>query len=123
MASIIRRKSDNTVVYYFTNLVDIGNINLTSTHANITINSGAKKLTVGDINTSTHEVINDVTAVHTWYGNVMKYDDTDGWSIDTAILNNINTHRKRFRDQDGSSEPADLKVYLTQEDYDADQEE
>tara|TARA_A100001515_G_scaffold144524_1_gene148846 strand:+ start:24206 stop:24577 length:372 start_codon:yes stop_codon:yes gene_type:complete len=123
MASIIRRKSDNTVVYYFTNLVDIENINLTSTQANITINNGAKKLTVGDINTSTHEVINDVTAVHTWYGNVMKYHDTDGWSIDTAILNNINAHRKRFRDQDGSSEPADLKVYLTQEDYDADQEE
>jgi hypothetical protein len=123
MASIIRRKSDNTVVYYFTNLVDIGNINLTSTHANITINSGAKKLTVGDINTSTHEVINDVTAVHTWYGNVMKYDDTDGWSINTTILNNVNTHRKRFRDQDGSSEPADVKVYLTQADYDADQEE
>ena len=123
MASIIRKKSDNTVVYYFTNLVDIENINLTSTHANITINSGAKKLTVGDINTTTHEVVNDVPAVHTWYGNVFKYDDTDGWSINTTILNNVNASRQRFRDMDGSDEPADLKVYLTQADYDADQEE
>ena len=123
MASIIRRKSDNIVVYYFTNLVDIGNIDLTSTHANITINSGARKLIVGDINTTTHEVVNDVTTVHTWYGNVFKYDDTDGWSIDTTTLNNINHQRKKYRDQDESSEPEDLKVYLTQADYDADQEE
>ena len=67
MASIIRKKSDNKVVYYFTNLVDINNINLTSTHATISLNSGAKPLTVGDINTTTHEVVNDVPAVHTWW--------------------------------------------------------
>ena len=123
MASIIRRKSDNTVVYYFTNLVDINNISLTSTHAELTRNNGARKFGVGDINTTTHEVVHDVPAVHTWYGNAFKYDDTDGWSINTTILNNINASRKRFRDMDESDEPADVKVYLTQADYDAHQEE
>ena len=123
MASIIRRKDNKVVTYYFTNLVDINNIDLESSPANITLKSGAKPLRVGDINTTTHEVVNDVTAVHTWYGNVFKYDDTDGWSIDTTTLNNINHQRKKYRDQDESSEPEDLKVYLTQADYDADQEE
>tara|TARA_Y100001973_G_C5132466_1_gene298526 strand:- start:306 stop:677 length:372 start_codon:yes stop_codon:yes gene_type:complete len=123
MASIIRKKSDNKVVYYFTNLVDINNINLTSTHATISLNSGAKPLTVGDINTTTHEVINDVPEVHTWWGNVFSYDDTDGWAINSAWLTMTNDMRARMRNHSGSDEPADLKVYLTQADYDADQEE
>ena len=123
MASIIRKKSDNKVVYYFTNLVDINNINLTSTHATISLNSGAKPLTVGDINTTTHEVVNDVPAVHTWWGNVFSYDDTDGWAINSAWLTMINDMRARIRNRSGDDEPAELKVYLTQADYDAAQEE
>ena len=123
MASIIRKKSDNKVVYYFTNLVDINNINLTSTHATITLNSGAKPLTVGDINTTTHEVVNDVPAVHTWWGNIFTYDDTDGWAINSTWLSMINDMRERLRNRSGNDEPAELKVYLTQADYDADQEE
>ena len=123
MASIIRRKNDNTVVFYFTNLVDINNIELASDQTKITLENGARKLTVGDVNSTTHEVINDVTAVHTWHGNAFKYHDTDGWSINTPVLNNINHQRQWIRDRDGSSEPEDLKVYLTQADYDADQEE
>jgi len=111
MASIIRRKDNQTVTYYFTNLVDIGNINLTSTHATITLNSGAKPLTVGDINTTTHEVVNDVPAIHTWFGGYTTYDDTDGWAVLTDKLNAIN-----------SLGGMDIKVYLTQDDYDADQE-
>ena len=112
MASIIRRKDNKVVTYYFTNLVDINNINLTSTHATISLKSGARHLTVGDINTTTHEVIHDVPAIHTWYGGFTKYDDTDGWSVLTDKLNDIN-----------SLDAFDIKVYLTQEDYDADQEE
>ena len=123
MASIIRKKSDNKVVYYFTNLVDINNINLTSTHATISLNSGAKPLTVGDINTTTHEVVNDVPAVHTWWGNVFSYVVTDGWAINSAWLTMINDMRARMRNRSGNDEPAELKVYLTQADYDADQEE
>ena len=112
MASIIRRKDDKTVTYYFTNLVDINNIDLESSPATITLNSGAKPLRVGDINTTTHEVVHDVPAIHTWYGGFTKYDDTDGWSVLTDKLNEMN-----------SLSGLDVKIYLTEADYDADQEE
>ena len=112
MASIIRRKDNKVVTYYFTNLVDINNINLTSTHATISLKSGAKPITVGDINTTTHEVIHDVPAIHTWFGGFTKYDDTDGWTVLTEQLNTVNSLGGK-----------NIKVYLTQEDYDADQEE
>tara|TARA_R100000353_G_scaffold40547_5_gene32136 strand:+ start:1885 stop:2223 length:339 start_codon:yes stop_codon:yes gene_type:complete len=112
MASIIRRKDNKVVTYYFTNLVDINNINLTSTHATISLKSGARLLTVGDINTTTHEVIHDVPAIHTWFGGFTKYDDTDGWTVLTEQLNTVNSLGGK-----------NIKVYLTQEDYDADQEE
>ena len=112
MASIIRRKDNNVVTYYFTNLVDINNIDLESSPATITLNSGAKPLRVGDINTTTHEVVHDVPAIHTWYGGFTKYDDTDGWSVLTDKLNEMN-----------SLSGLDVKIYLTEADYDADQEE
>ena len=111
MASIIRRKDNNVVTYYFTNLVDINNIDLESSPANITLNGGAKPLRVGDINTTTHEVVHDVPAIHTWFGSFTTYHDTDGWAVLTDKLNAIN-----------SLGGMDIKVYLTQADYDADQE-
>jgi alanine-alpha-ketoisovalerate/valine-pyruvate aminotransferase len=111
MASIIRRKDNNVVTYYFTNLVDINNIDLESSPANISLNGGARPLKVADINTTTHEVVHDVPAIHTWYGGFTKYDNTDGWSVLTDELNKMN-----------SLGGFDIKVYLTQEDYDADQE-
>ncbi len=111
MASIIRRKDNNVVTYYFTNLVDINNIDLESSPANITLNSGKKPLRVGDINTTTHEVVHDVPAIHTWYGGFTKYHDTDGWSVLTDKLNEMN-----------NLSGLDIKVYLTEADYDADQE-
>ena len=111
MASIIRRKDNNVVTFYFTNLVDINNIDLESSPANISLNGGARPLKVADINTTTHEVVHDVPAIHTWYGGFTKYDNTDGWSVLTDELNKMN-----------SLGGFDIKVYLTQADYDADQE-
>ena len=115
MASIIRRKDNQTVTYYFTNLVDINNIDIESSPANISLNGGTKPLRVGDINTTTHEVVHNVPEIHTWYGGFTKYDDTDGWSVLTEQLNTINSL--------GGVGGQDIKVYLTQADYDADQEE
>jgi hypothetical protein len=90
MAKIIRRKSDNKVFYCLDNAETA---DLTSTAFNFTLNNGARTLTALDINSSTHELLTDITPPTTFTGSGIFTYDGSSWAIDSDLLNNINAGR------------------------------
>ena len=106
MSKIIRRKSDNVVVYL---LNDNQSATLSSTKFIFTKPAGGK-VGVSDCNSDTHELITGVTAPTTWYGNMFFYADNGTWTINTSALNNENASRLAERNRTGNDTPADLKV-------------
>ena len=90
MAKIIRRKSDNKVFYCLDNAETA---DLTSTVFNFTLDNGGRTLTALDINSSTHELLTDITPPTTFTGSGVFTYDGSSWAIDTDLLNKINTGR------------------------------
>jgi len=112
MASICRRKSDNVVNYVFSNLTDINNLNLNAENFTYTIVGGHEQGYVDQsINTSTHELIHDVTPPTKFWGNCFTYIDGN-WSILTDVVTNMNNTRKAMRDKEGTDYPADIEVEI-----------
>ena len=88
MAKIIRRKSDNAIYYCLDNAETA---ELTSTEFNFTLSNGARTITALDINSSTHELLTDITPPTTFSGSgIFSYTD-DGWAINSDVLNSINS--------------------------------
>jgi len=106
MSKILRRKSDNVVVYL---LADNQSATLSSTKFIFTKPSGSN-VTVIDCNSNTHELITGVTAPTTWYGGMMFYADNGTWTINTSALNDENASRQAERNRTGNNTPADLEV-------------
>jgi uncharacterized protein (DUF2126 family) len=106
MSKILRRKSDNVVVYLLT---DNQSATLSSTKFVFTKPTGGKVIVV-DCNSNTHELITDVTTPTKWYGNMFFYADNGTWTINTSALNDENASRLAERNRTGNSTPADLKV-------------
>ena len=90
MAKIIRRKSDNKVFYCLDNAETA---DLTSTAFNFTLDNGARTLTALDINSSTHELLTDITLPTTFTGSGIFTYDGSSWTIETELLNKINAGR------------------------------
>ena len=108
MSKILRKKSDNSVVYL---LNDSQSANLSSTKF-IYIKSAGGKVIVSDCNSNTHELITDVTGPTTWWGNMFFYADNGTWTINTEMLNMENGSRQIERARNGTSSPADLEVQV-----------
>ena len=106
MSKILRRKSDNVVIYL---LADNQNATLSSTKFSYTKSSGAN-VDVADCNSNTHDLITSVTAPTTWYGGMMFYADNGTWTINTSALNDENASRQAERNRTGNNTPADLEV-------------
>ena len=106
MSKIIRRKSDNVVVYL---LNDSQDATLSSTNFKFTKPAGGTVVVI-DCNSSTHELITGVTAPTTWYGGMMFYADNGTWTINTSALNDENASRQAERNRTGNNTPADLEV-------------
>jgi len=106
MSKILRRKSDNVVIYL---LADNQSATLSSTNFVFNKTSGSTVI-VSDCNSDTHELITGVTAPTTWYGNMMFYADNGTWTINTTALNNENASRQAERTKTGNNTPTDLEV-------------
>jgi len=106
MSKILRRKSDNVVVYL---LADNQNATLLSTKFSYTNTTGGN-VVVSDCNSSTHDLITGVTAPTRWYGNMFFYADNGTWTINTEGLNVENALRQEQRTRTGNNTPADLEV-------------
>ena len=106
MSKILRRKSDNVVVYLLT---DNQSATLSSTKFSYTKSSGTN-VDVLDCNSNTHDLITSVTAPTRWYGGMMFYADNGTWSINTSALSNENASRQAERNRTGNNTPADLEV-------------
>ena len=111
MASICRRKTDNVVTYCFTNMVDINNLDLNSENFTYTIVDGHSQGYIDQSsNTTTHELVHDVTPPTKFYGNCFTYD-TD-WAILTDVVTNMNATRQAIRTKQGTDYPPDIEVEL-----------
>ena len=108
MSKILRRKSDNVVVYL---LNDSQDATLSSTKFIFTKPAGGT-VGVSDCNSDTHELITGVTAPTTWFGGMMFYADNGTWTINTEELNIENGSRQLERARNGTSSPADLEVQV-----------
>ena len=106
MSKILRRKSDNVVIYL---LADNQSATLSSTKFIFTKPTGSTVI-VSDCNSSTHELITGVTGPTTWYGNMFFYADNGTWTINTSALSNENASRQAERNRTGNNTPADLEV-------------
>ena len=106
MSKILRRKSDNVVIYL---LEDSQNATLSSTKFIYTKPAGSNVVVI-DCNSDTHELITGVTAPTTWYGGMMFYADNGTWTINTSALNDENASRQAERNRTGNNTPADLEV-------------
>tara|TARA_R110002020_G_scaffold397124_1_gene607243 strand:- start:126 stop:452 length:327 start_codon:yes stop_codon:yes gene_type:complete len=106
MSKILRRKSDNVVVYL---LADNQSATLSSTKFIFTKPAGGT-VGVSDCNSDTHELITGVTAPTTWFGNMMFYADNGTWTINTTALNAENESRQAERTKTGNNTPTDLEV-------------
>ena len=106
MSKILRRKSDNVVVYL---LNDSQDATLSSTKFIFTKPAGGT-VGVSDCNSDTHELITGVTAPTTWFGNMMFYADNGTWTINTTALNAENESRQAERTKTGNNTPTDLEV-------------
>ena len=89
MAKIIVRNSDNRVVFC---LEDTQGITLTATECTYTHTDNDRKTIVLDVNSTTHTVIQDVTAPTKFYGNCFTYIDGN-WAIDNDKVTNLNAGR------------------------------
>jgi hypothetical protein len=105
MSKILRRKSDNVVIY----LLDSQNATLSSTKFIYTKPAGSNVVVI-DCNSDTHELITGVIAPTTWFGGMMFYADNGTWTINTSALNDENASRQAERNKTGNSTPADLEV-------------
>jgi len=92
MARIIVRNSDNRVVFC---LEDTQGITLTETECTYTHTDNDRKTIVLDVNSTTHTVIEDVTAPTKFYGNCFTYIDGN-WAIDTDRVEQLNANRTRI---------------------------
>jgi hypothetical protein len=108
MSKILRRKSDNVVVYL---LNDNQDATLSSANFVFTKPTGSN-VTVADCNSSTHDLITGVTGPTRWFGNMMFYADNGTWTINTEELNMENGSRQLERARNGTSSPADLEVQV-----------
>jgi hypothetical protein len=106
MSKILRRKSDNVVVYL---LNDSQDATLSSTKFIFTKPAGGT-VGVSDCNSDTHELITGVTAPTTWFGGMMFYADNGTWTINTTALNAENESRQAERTKTGNNTPTDLEV-------------
>ena len=108
MSKILRKKSDNSVVFLLNNSQSA---TLSSTKFIYTKSAGGNVI-VSDCNSNTHELITDVTGPTTWWGNMLRYADNGTWTINTAVLADENNSRQLERTRNGTSSPADLEVQV-----------
>ena len=106
MSKILRRKSDNVVIYL---LADNQSATLSSTNFVFNKTSGSTVI-VSDCNSDTHELITSVTAPTRWFGGMMFYADNGTWTINTTALNAENESRQAERTKTGNNTPTDLEV-------------
>jgi len=106
MSKILRRKSDNVVIYL---LADNQSATLSSTKFSYTKSSGTNVDAI-DCNSDTHELITGVTGPTTWFGGMMFYADNGTWTINTSALSNENASRQAERNRTGNNTPANLEV-------------
>lgn len=108
MSKILRKKSDNSVVFLLNNSQSA---TLSSTKFIYTKSAGGNVI-VSDCNSNTHELITGVTGPTTWWGNMLCYADDGTWTINTAVLADENNSRQLERARNGTSSPADLEVQV-----------
>jgi len=106
MSKILRKKSDNSVVFLLNNSQSA---TLYSTKFIYTKSAGGNVI-VSDCNSNTHELITGVTGPTTWWGNMLCYADDGTWTINTSALNDENASRQAERNRTGNNTPADLEV-------------